>query len=197
MNELLAALIGAIVGGGASFLGAWWQAKKSMEGIRDERQHQLVQGSLLKAIDLLTDVEALAKRLPDTDADPASRRDWRYELETLLERARISVTLMPKAQDEVRRRVVRVIRIIGEIDYLNLHRLEYHQDVQALVVEARTCLGQFVRGAAQPNVTEGFNRVVANQERRAREDRARLASTPQIEPPSAEPGHIQEERSTP
>lgn len=144
--EFGTALLGALVGGGFTLLGSWWQSRSA------DKATALAQAkaNAQRALDALTRLRAHMDIQSQEGMGSREQRDaWNREREMLIASAQSSVMLLPDAYEDTR---TPVTNTLGEIK--NWYGLpiwiEYQMEVRLLLDEAINFLGLFFRGSKAP-----------------------------------------------
>lgn len=135
-------LIGAVVGGIFSLVGARVQSTKSLEAAREERQALLQQEAASRVVDAMFEIKRLLRDLPPPGSDHGPWVVWSREREGHLDRARSAAFVLP---DPFKGRVVEALRDIAAAENPSRwERYDLREESRAFADDARTCMEYFL-----------------------------------------------------
>lgn len=152
MNEILdklwsaefgIALLGALVGGGFTMLGSWWQTQSSNKAAMRVQ----AQGHALRGSDAITQLRVhLEAQAFQGRGSTETRAAWNRELRGLLVTARGAIMLLPDEFEGTRDPALEALR---KVTSFSGHPAwaEYRLTIGLLLSEALKHLGMFLRGS--------------------------------------------------
>lgn len=156
-------LVGAVVGGAFSLLGARVQSTKSLAAAREERRALLQQEAASRVIDALFEIKRLLRDLPEIGSGPEPWVVWSREREGQLDRARSTASVLP---EPFRDRVVSALRGIAAAAHpRRWDRHELRSESRAFADDALGCLEHFLDNAPCPPLGRMVEVIELNRER--------------------------------
>lgn len=141
-------LIGAVVGGVFSLIGAQVQSTKSLQAARDERQALLQQEAASRIVDAMFEIKRLLRDLPEIGSDIEPWVAWSRERTGQLDRARSTASLLP---EPFKKRVVSALRGIAAAEHPRvLDRHVLRSQGKEFADDAQKCMEYFLSNAPCP-----------------------------------------------
>ncbi|WAU78517.1 hypothetical protein O1Q96_01435 (plasmid) [Streptomyces sp. Qhu-G9] len=152
------ALLGALVGGGFTLLGSWFQTKSANKATALAQ----AQANAQRGFDTLTQLKVHLEAQTFQGMGTAETRDaWNRERQTLITTTHSAVMLLPDAYKETRDPVLVLLPMMKEWYGLPPWP-EYTVETSVVLAEALKFLGTFVRGSDVPE-RQALNPVIAKE----------------------------------
>ncbi|MFI6606866.1 hypothetical protein [Streptomyces sp. NPDC050507] len=169
-TELVSGFIGAVVGGGFTMFGSWFQTKSSNKAA----DLALARANAQRAFDTVTQFKiAMTSQQIKGIGTESSRDAWNREQQTLVTVTSSAVALLPNEHKATRSRGLELLGMLREWHGTPVWN-EYTLATDVILAETLTCLGTFVRGSDVPEPRDvrmlirqklaAFKRTEAEQE---------------------------------